>query len=327
MKQNANVALADRLKRLAKGALYQAGILRAWHRRRNRGFLTVVGFHRVLSPVDPRYPGSNPAYTVTPAELDRCLALLRSFYSFVTIKDVIDARAARRALPPYPLLVTFDDGWRDNLEYALPVLKRHRVRAVVFVATGFIGSDKGFWQEEVYDGVRRGRFAAADADALVAELNAMPREARTSRLSQYPPAQDLPARMAGVQDLLALRSAGVAIGGHGHSHEPITSLANPADEFARCRAALRAIEPADEPLPFSFPHGRLDDSLVAIAHQRGFDPLFTSAHELVATTALAQCGTIGRIEMDLQSMRRGRAGFDAASFLHFVLSQPRRSSP
>lgn len=312
------------LKRTVKGVLYGTGLLRAWHRRRNADCLTVVGFHRVIAKSDPRYPGSNPAYTVTPEELDRCLVLLRANYEIVSIDDVVAARAGRRSLPPCALLVTFDDGWRDNMEYALPVLRRHLVRAVLFVATGHIGSVEGFWQEELLDGVRRGRFAAPDGvDRLLATLSAMPPAERERALERYPAAQDLPPRMAAAEDLKALATGGVVLGGHGHSHEPLTAVPDAPRELAECRSALAGIEATQGPLPFSFPHGRYDAALVESARENGFDPLFTSTHELVPYAALGGRRVIGRIEMDLRSVRRFRSPFDAAGFLHFVMSQPK----
>ena len=46
-------------------------------------------------------------------------------------------------------LVTFDDGWHDNEMYALPILQELAVPAVLFVATGYVGTDKTFWQERM----------------------------------------------------------------------------------------------------------------------------------------------------------------------------------
>jgi peptidoglycan/xylan/chitin deacetylase (PgdA/CDA1 family) len=45
--------------------------------------------------------------------------------------------------------VTFDDGWFDNLAYALPILDRHGVPALLFAATGYVGTTRCFWQERL----------------------------------------------------------------------------------------------------------------------------------------------------------------------------------
>jgi peptidoglycan/xylan/chitin deacetylase (PgdA/CDA1 family) len=47
------------------------------------------------------------------------------------------------------LLVTFDDGWQDNFEYAMPPLATEGVPATIFLPYNYIGSGKLFWQEEM----------------------------------------------------------------------------------------------------------------------------------------------------------------------------------
>jgi peptidoglycan/xylan/chitin deacetylase (PgdA/CDA1 family) len=47
------------------------------------------------------------------------------------------------------VIVTFDDGYADNLYNAKPLLEHFDVPATVFVATGCIGSQREFWQDEL----------------------------------------------------------------------------------------------------------------------------------------------------------------------------------
>jgi peptidoglycan/xylan/chitin deacetylase (PgdA/CDA1 family) len=55
------------------------------------------------------------------------------------------------------VLVTFDDGYKDNLENALPVLQRTGMRAVVFVSTSYVSERRLFWWERVYVLLSRAR--------------------------------------------------------------------------------------------------------------------------------------------------------------------------
>lgn len=97
-----------------------------------RGGLRVLMYHRV---------GDDPARdTVTAGTLDRQLAWLRDEgWSFIQLSHLVAYHAEGRPLPPRPVLVTFDDGTADQLEVALPVLRRYGVPASFFVVPSFLG--------------------------------------------------------------------------------------------------------------------------------------------------------------------------------------------
>ena len=283
-------------------------------------------FHRVLPPTDGRFAGSNPGYTITPDELDQCFCLFKHNYNVVSIGQVAAACAGQSVLPHCPLLISFDDGWQDNFQYALPVLKRHEFPALLFVATGYIGSETSFWQEEVMSlALTRPALCpdfAKGAYTLIDELNEMPHGQRESYLASLPNTTDLPRRMADAAELMALRDDKVAIGGHGHSHEPMTELKNPEAEFAACRDSLRALKLLETPAAFSFPHGRFDSKLVSLARTAGFDMLFTSRHTLAACADLPDCDTIGRIEMNLLPFRIAAGKLDEAKLMIHLATHP-----
>jgi peptidoglycan/xylan/chitin deacetylase (PgdA/CDA1 family) len=47
--------------------------------------------------------------------------------------------------------ITFDDGYVDNLENALPVLERYAIPATIFVSTGYIGNSNGYWWDQLQE--------------------------------------------------------------------------------------------------------------------------------------------------------------------------------
>lgn len=58
----------------------------------------------------------------------------------VTLADVLKAWAGLGALPDKPVVITFDDGYKDNLTAAYPILKRLGFRATLFVVAHFVGN-------------------------------------------------------------------------------------------------------------------------------------------------------------------------------------------
>ncbi|GHJ39989.1 polysaccharide deacetylase family protein [Streptomyces sp. TS71-3] len=107
--------------------------------------------------------------TVTPARLDAQLGLLRRHGSRgVSVAELLAARAAGRDRNLVGL--TFDDGYQDFVEQALPLLRKHACTATVFVLPGRLGGVNA-WDEEGprkplldADGIRR----AADAGMEIA---------------------------------------------------------------------------------------------------------------------------------------------------------------
>jgi peptidoglycan/xylan/chitin deacetylase (PgdA/CDA1 family) len=148
----------SRRARLA-AALGQAGVagalLAARRRlRTTRPGLSAVVYHRV-APVPPPGGLDRDLVDATPAEFEGQMALLRRFFTPVGIDEVVAARLGRGPLPADALLVTFDDGYKDNHQHALPILRRLGMKAVFFVATDFITRRRLFWWERVSLIVRR----------------------------------------------------------------------------------------------------------------------------------------------------------------------------
>jgi peptidoglycan/xylan/chitin deacetylase (PgdA/CDA1 family) len=69
-------------------------------------------------------------------------------YAPVSLDAVRDHYLHGAPLPEGAVLITFDDGYRDNLENALPILRRHGYPAVVFVPIGFLDDGKPLPHEE-----------------------------------------------------------------------------------------------------------------------------------------------------------------------------------
>ncbi|HET9555390.1 MAG TPA: poly-beta-1,6-N-acetyl-D-glucosamine N-deacetylase PgaB [Anaeromyxobacteraceae bacterium] len=99
--------------------------------------LTVLSYHEVADKGE----ALQPLYAVTPTNFVRQMDWLRNHgYRFVSVGDVLAARAGKAPLPPKAVLVTFDDGYQSVYDHAWPVLKMFHIPAVINVV--------GAWLEE-----------------------------------------------------------------------------------------------------------------------------------------------------------------------------------
>ena len=114
----------------------------------NQEKLAVLCYHGV---VPERLPPGHPQHPLTIAVDDFAeqLRFLRRWFHPVTASAVCDHYVNGEPLPRHALLVTFDDGYRNNLTLAAPLLEKYGFPAIVFIATGYIGARRFYWYDEL----------------------------------------------------------------------------------------------------------------------------------------------------------------------------------
>lgn len=94
--------------------------------------LSVLIFHRIHRITDPLFPGD-----LTTTQFDNLLYRLKKWFNVISLHDAL-SRLPEGRMPARPLCISFDDGYADNHEFALPILRKHGLAATFFVATGFL---------------------------------------------------------------------------------------------------------------------------------------------------------------------------------------------
>ena len=128
-------------------ALYYAGVLHPLLRIRLRSKTVVLAYHRVLTPEQRARTASQEGMVVEDRTFARHIALLSRLFTVLTLDEFADHLARREPFPGPCALITFDDGWIDNLDNALPVLRAHALPAVMFLPVSFIGQRRLFTRE------------------------------------------------------------------------------------------------------------------------------------------------------------------------------------
>lgn len=203
-------------------------------------------FHRVLPEKDPLRPDEPDA-----AQFDWMARLIAGNFSVLPLGEAAE-RLKAGTLPAGAACITFDDGYKDNLTIAAPILKRHGLAATFFIATGFLDGGR-MWNDDIIEAIRAlpegtadwsefelGRHDLDSIDrrratiaAVLGKLKYAPHDRRAATAREI-------ARRAGLDDrsdlmmtsdeVRRLRAAGMEIGGHTWSHPILNSL---GDEDAR----------------------------------------------------------------------------------------------
>ncbi len=262
------------------------------------GGLSILIYHRVRAQPDPLFPDE-----LVREEFDAHIAMLKSGFDVLPLIDAVRlARAGR--LPPRAACITFDDGYADNAEVALPVLQRHGVNATFFIASGFLNGGR-MWNDSVIEAVRGAAGDELDATALglgrhrldTLERRRLAIPALLGQLKYRPPDERAAlvralAELSGAAlpddlmlttaQLLRLRDAGMGIGAHTVSH-PILASLTPAQARAEMADGRRALEQLlGMPVPlFAYPNGKPGTDYLAehveMARQIGFEGAVSTA--------------------------------------------------
>lgn len=60
-------------------------------------------------------------------------------FNAITLDEFYEFRINNKPLPPKPVIITFDDGYRDNYTNAYPILKKYGFKGTIFIITGSVG--------------------------------------------------------------------------------------------------------------------------------------------------------------------------------------------
>jgi len=103
----------------------------------------ILAYHRVSDlATDPQL------LSVTPQHFREHLEILQKSYQPLSLQQLALCLKERK-LPDRSVVVTFDDGYADNLHNAKPLLEQYAIPAMVSVTTGYVGQAKEFWWDEL----------------------------------------------------------------------------------------------------------------------------------------------------------------------------------
>jgi len=211
---------------------------------------------------------------------------------------------AERSLPPRSVAITFDDGFRDNIEVALPILKRTGLPATFFVASGYL--DGGvMWNDVIIDAVRNASDASIaeyfkcdpETGVTLSERVSLMRRCIGSLKYQDPAGRNdaaveiarqlnvgpAPSPMMTRQQVRQLAQEGMEVGAHTVTHPILTQIDTDAatKEILDSRSELEEIT-GHRVTSFAYPNGRpcrdFDATHVGILREHGFGAAVTTGH-------------------------------------------------
>ncbi|MGD9530065.1 polysaccharide deacetylase family protein [Pseudonocardia sp.] len=260
--------------------------------------LLVLGYHNVDSTW--RWPATPSG---GPRNFARQMAWLARSANVVPLDAALADLAAGRPLPPRSVAITFDDGYRDNLVHAVPVLRRHGLPATVFLVPGFLSHKVHAWWERLSWALRTTAAPSVEFEDAVLPLGADGDHARAlgvieaslkrddlatrhDRLERLVDALEPPGELhpgdlyMDWDEARQLVCAGISIGSHTMSHAILAreTAADQQQDLRECRESLQR-ELAVEVRSLAYPNGQKGDY-----DDVTIDAARASGHEFAVTT-------------------------------------------
>ena len=147
----------------------------------------ILMYHYIRINPDPR-DGLGFNLSVAPEDFRAQMDwLAANAYQPINFDDLRGYLQGRHGLPPRPVILTFDDGYRDIYTAAFPVLKAHRFKAVAYIVSGFIGSPSSVSAEQVQEmdlnGIQIGSHTVSHADLTKTSAQELGRQLQESKAS------------------------------------------------------------------------------------------------------------------------------------------------
>lgn len=247
--------------------------------KRRSGNLQILVYHRVNDEKDPFFCG-------VPVHLFKAqMEYLASNFCVLTLEDAVE-RLRKRDVPDNAVVITFDDGYRDNYINAFPVLKRLSLPATIFLAVDAIGSRRVLWHDRVFTAFRETRVSVLSgfdnrsrmyplntvAEKLLAQeralnfIRSLDEEGRISAINvlveklEVSDRKEAPGLMLSWDEVKAMHDSDISFGSHTVTHPILSRLS-----LERAREEIeKAKQIIEEKLgtcvrTFAYPNGRTND--------------------------------------------------------------------
>lgn len=285
--------------------LRDCGVIRLIEVAARRRALLVLTYHRIGDPASSTDYG--PIFAATAEALAKTLRALANSHKIVSMAEVVALAESGCAVEEPTALVTFDDGYRDNLTEALPVLRDLKIPATFFLTPGFLEGGRIPWWDRIARIVRRSRVATLTLDhpvPIVVNLRDTPpdqavfevvRAYRDNRVDDEEAYFAELEERAGVHldvdeaarglflswdDVRTVADSGIDIGAHGQTHRRLSWLseAEQRHELEHSRAVLQSHlnrEITALAYPYGWP-GAFDATTERLAREAGYRVAFSA---------------------------------------------------
>lgn len=227
---------------------------------RNR--LRVLAYHDIIDPVN----------------FEAQILWLKSKFTIIDIPTLKDHLFLNKKLPPNPLLITLDDGDKSVFTVGLPIFKKHKIPACLFIITNLINTSQDFWWNTIIKNEKKNGNSQEGIIKIINEHKSMLNEERINSLERYPVTfKD----QLTIEEIKELKKNEIYIGNHSHTHPMFDKLKKKEiqEELEQVRLFFRENEVGDFSV-FAYPNGNLSESTEHFLQENNVGIAFLFDHKV-----------------------------------------------
>lgn len=131
-----------------QGALYWCGSTRVFRRWQRSPSAAILMYHSVAARETS--PWIDPCQAMSAERFQRQMEFLATCRNVISIAELLDALQNQLDVPPGTVALTFDDGYRDQLDVAAPILVRYGLPATFYLITHNVDCGDRPWNDRLY---------------------------------------------------------------------------------------------------------------------------------------------------------------------------------
>lgn len=246
-------------------------------------------FHRVSDEQDKLWPPMKPDL------FERVIQHLATHFTIISLESFLEKQVKIKT-QQRPATILFDDGYKDNIEYAAPILEKYKCPASFYVVTDCIDRNIPTWTYLIDYAFRETKNLKIDLDFdfVPVPLKILDLNEKKNRKAVKPwmktlensqrviitnsilnQCDDVPlpaGKMMSWDDVRQLSNSGFTIGSHSHTHPLLGSLKNEEEIKSELEISFDRIssEVQQNPVTISYPIGSFDERVKRISSQCGY---------------------------------------------------------
>lgn len=295
-------------KKLLKYCLYYSGFAHRSPKSLGHPKVWILRYHSVSDLGQETLRYVSPRIIVSPGIFESHIAFLSRNYSIISPDDVAAWISGTASLQRHAVVITFDDGYRDNYLYAYPVLRKYSATATFYVVTDAIGNAQPLWTSELRDIIYRAaqrnaslcsigplRVDLSDEKAREQTIKAAERIMRSlDKKARGEMLREIRAKLNGEKDgllrsvmmnwdeLREMKRAGMCISSHTMSHPLLTEISLEEAAIEITRSKMKIEEELGAPVAhFAYPNPggsvHFNEAIKNLLREAGYSTARTSS--------------------------------------------------